>query len=363
MNPGAKRRILGCLAGAMAALAGAAGAAPPTPSLPITGPVTLRLTLPDGTPGTAEPLVATGAPAKGDTLFVYYDSPGQVRFGWESSATGAVFSSPLKASPGPHELLALMGSLIPPAPAGGGDPDPQLERLRGMFLLQLDGRPVLRAQGEFQAVPPAGRAALGWNSVGSAILRPFFSGVIAAAQAEPPRKALAKAMQASRWIPATADGTARYPGAVRLRLRLAPKPDTAADPLLVTGETGKGDLLYVRVVDPGHVVFGFDHWGVGGMVSPLLPIDLRVVHEVVLTMGDLFSPAGGAPEGERPVGVWLDGQNVLHGSSGFYRTPPEAIILGFNLIGGSTAGPYFRGAILETTAVSDAELTALGGAR
>ena len=176
----------------------------------------------------------------------------------------------------------------------------------------------------------------------------------------PATRALAEAMQVGRWTAALAGEAARYPGAVRLRLRFPQAAAVAADPLIVTGRTGVGDFLYVQVLDPQHLRFGFDHWAVGGMVSLPVEADLDVVHELVLTMGALYAPADQAAGPWRSqVAVWLDGRRVLFGPSDCHPTTPEEIILGYNLIGGSTAAPAYRGEILGVQTVSPAELGAL----
>src|ERR1700722_3014833 len=84
---------------------------------PASGPVELDLVLPAARSGTAEPLLATGEPGRGDTVFVYYESPGQLRFGWDSSVAGVVFSPPVATeATGLHHLLVSMGSLLPEGP-------------------------------------------------------------------------------------------------------------------------------------------------------------------------------------------------------------------------------------------------------
>jgi len=328
-------------------------------SWPATGPVELELTLPAGRPGTAEPLVATGGPGRGDTVFVLYEAPGQVRFGWDSSSSGAAFSAPVPSGgAGPHRLLVSMGSLLPPGSEDPAAPPSTEALLRELLLVQFDGRTILRSPGEFQPIAGPRAAILGANQVGSAILRPFFKGEILAVRPVAPAAALAEAMQVGRWEADLAGEAARYPGAVRLRVRFPRAPAAAADPLIVTGRTGVGDFLYAQVVDTRHIRFGFDHWAVGGMVSPLVEVDLTTIHELVLTMDALYAPSGQSEPAplRGQVAIWLDGRRVLSGPSACHPTTAEQIILGYNLIGGSTTGAVFRGAVLEVAAVAPAEL-------
>jgi hypothetical protein len=327
-------------------------------SLPATGPVELEFVLPAGRPGTGEPLVVAGELGRSDTIFVYYVAPGQVRFGWDSAADGVVYSPIVPAAgTGPHRLLVALGSLLP---AGSDDPaaPPSAETLlRGLLLLEFDGRTIFRSAGDFSHGAGPSLVTLGANRAGSALVHPFFTGEIVALRPVPAARALAEAMQVGRWTAALAGETARYPGAVRLRVRFPRAAAAAADPLIVTGRTGVGDFLYVLVLDPQHLRFGFDHWAVGGMVSPPVAVDLAAVHELVLTMGALYAPAdASAGPWRSQVAVWLDGRRVLSGPSDSHPTTAGEIILGYNLIGGSTAAPAYRGLILGVQTVSPAEL-------
>jgi hypothetical protein len=78
-------------------------------------------------------------------------------------------------------------------------------------------------------------------------------------------------------------------------------------------------------------------------------------------MDALYAPSEpGTNAAPGRVAIWLDGRRVLSGPSACHPTTPEQIILGYNLIGGSTTGPVFRGAILEVQTVTPAELARLG---
>jgi hypothetical protein len=336
-----------------------AASLPVPATLPATGPVRIELVLPAGRPGTAEPLVTTGEVGRGDTVFVYYESAGRLRFGWDSSSAGIVYSPSLSVdAAGSHRVLISMGSLqvIPPS---GYPVQPSAEAmLQALLLVELDGRTVWRISGEFQPIAGARTATLGANRIGSSTLRPFFTGQILTAAPVAPAAGLAELMQAGRWLPSPGGEGARYPGAMRLRVRFPREAIVAADPLLVTGRTGKGDFLYVQMLDAGHLRFGFDHWAVGGMVSPAIAADLAVPHELLLTMDSLYGPGGEDEPGSwrGQVGIWLDGRRVLGGPSACHPAPAEEVILGYNLIGGSTTGMVFRGEILAVQGVSPLEL-------
>jgi hypothetical protein len=119
------------------------------------------------------------------------------------------------------------------------------------------------------------------------------------------------------------------------------------EPLVVTGETGAGDFLYVRYLDSSHISIGFDHWAIGGEVSPPIEINYGETHHISMTMGSLF-PEGSAERQSRRLLVELDGKPVLSDTRDTYSSAPAAIEIAANKIGGSTCGPLFTGRILST---------------
>jgi len=318
----------------------------------VAGPIEFALSFPAARTGSAEPLLATGNPGRGDTLFVHYEAPGVVRFGWDSSASGAVYSEPVPViGAGPHHLLVSMGSLQPPLPKDAS-PTSAESLLTHMMLVQFDGKLVLRYPGDFQPIQGPADVSWGTNRIGSALVKPFFTGHLEAPHSVPAEQVVAEAMQLARWVAPPGSNPA-WPGAVRLRVRFSAIPSDAGDPIIVTGRTGVGDFLYSQVPDSGHIRFGFDHWAVGGSLTPPIAIDFGVVHDLILTMGSLYGP------GDRSVGpwrthvaIWLDGTEVLSTESPCHPTTLEQVILGYNLIGGSTTDFVFRGLILNAVSVS-----------
>jgi len=115
------------------------------------------------------------------------------------------------------------------------------------------------------------------------------------------------------------------------------------EPLLTTGRTGAGDVLYASYVDASHIQIGFDHWNGGGMTGPTIPFDYKKAHELLITMGALL-PAGAPPAAG--VSVILDGQKVIDSPTTSYPSASAAVTFGRNTIGASTADPEFAGTIL-----------------
>ena len=127
-----------------------------------------------------------------------------------------------------------------------------------------------------------------------------------------------------------------------------------AEPLVVTGVTGAGDMLYVNYVDANHVSFGFDHWAVSSLSGPVVTVDYGRPHRLEIAMASLYPP-GEAGAWTRRVRVKLDGVGVLDGISACHPSRIEEIQIGKNLIGGSSCGPAFTGGILSLARVPQAE--------
>jgi len=77
------------------------------------------------------------------------------------------------------------------------------------------------------------------------------------------------------------EANGRGSGAAQLKLWFpAGRPPGLQEPLVATGVTGAGDIVYVRYVDDRRdPAFGFDHWGVGGTMSAPVEIDSLRAHQ------------------------------------------------------------------------------------
>lgn len=144
-----------------------------------------------------------------------------------------------------------------------------------------------------------------------------------------------------------------YPGVVQLTLQLPADKPNVYEPLLVTGGTGQGDLVYLKYEPPGAIRLGFDHWGVGGQVSEPIAVDYAQPVTVVLSTGPLHDrqTAVAAPSGAPDLRHWLyaevNGRVIWSGPAEFYPASAASITFGTNYIGGSTADPKFSGTILK----------------
>lgn len=146
-----------------------------------------------------------------------------------------------------------------------------------------------------------------------------------------------------------------YPGPVRMRLLFAPDYWGESEPLIASGVPGQGDLVVAKFMDPGHIVFGLDHWSFPETDSDPIAIDYSVAHELIVSEGSLVPPSGSALYEKSPeleglrtqIVVLLDGRVVLSKHSEFHPSSPGTLYWGSNAIRASTAEPDLRGSVYE----------------
>lgn len=144
-----------------------------------------------------------------------------------------------------------------------------------------------------------------------------------------------------------------YPGVVQMTLRLPElRPAGVPEPLLVTGETGRGDFLYLVYQADASIRIGFDHWNSSGKISDPIPVDPAMPVVINLSMGPLHDPQ---PESMDATAVdareWLyvevNDRIVWSHRAAFHAAPPASISYLSNYIGGSTAGRKFSGTVVK----------------
>jgi hypothetical protein len=158
-----------------------------------------------------------------------------------------------------------------------------------------------------------------------------------------------------------------FPGPVRLRLDFPRDRTGYAEPLIVTGRVGAGDFFYVKYVDERHIVLGVDHWNGEGWRSEPLEIDYRQAHELIISSPVLFPPAGSAWARQQPAWgpvrdlliVVLNGRLIRLAPQVVHPSRAGEIVVGCNLLGGSSARLNFSGRIRTVEPVAETELAAL----
>jgi hypothetical protein len=310
--------------------------APPArrlPEFPGRLPVDLQVVFPADHPAAMEPLLSVGHGQESDLVYAIYEGPGRLRLAFDHADSGGPRGEVFTYDPvRPHRLEIWMGSWAgADAMAGDG----RHLALARRVVVTMDGTAVLNAAGSFFRADPKA-ISVGTNPFLSTLIAHRFGGLVLATGQAADFGGLPE-LQASGEF-----------GAVDLRVLFPKQVLGTAEPLVVTGMTGAGDLLYVRYVDSAHVAFGFDHWGVGGLTGAVVPVDYGRPHRLEITLGSLYA-VGEAGAWARRVRVKLDGVVVLDGASACHPTSPQDIQIGKNPIGGSTCGFAFSGRILGLT--------------
>lgn len=295
------------------------------------GPVEMRVVFPRGAAGRIEPLVVTGRTFRSDYLYVHYLAEDMVRFGYEHTSYGGATGEPMKIVPGEIQTLVMdLGSLYPPAEHPYFDNMPVAQaRLRHRTIrVTLNGQVALHHNAElYDAV--ARRPDIGHAGERVAFRAPF-SGVIKNWRVLPEA---APVIRADEFGPLSI--MVQWPAFTGVR----------SEPLVSSGETGKGDLVYVKYVDANSVVLGYDHWGVGGFETEPLKVDASAVQHIGVDYGALYA-LGSGEVGDRVI-LRLNGRVVADRVARFHACAPDTVVVGANLIGASTATAVFSGVVLR----------------
>jgi hypothetical protein len=136
--------------------------------------------------------------------------------------------------------------------------------------------------------------------------------------------------------------------AVRLRVLFPAGEKGRREPLVVTGEPGRGDLFFVEYLDERRVRFGLDHWGKPPLFSEAIELDRAHAHELTLALGSFphrARPADAASR-EQPLRLSLDGRNVWAIETRLFPVEASDVFIARNPIGGTACEPAFGGSVL-----------------
>lgn len=294
------------------------------------GPVEMEVVFPRGAVGRVEPLVVTGRTFLSDYVYVHYLADERVRFGFEHTSMGGAVGEPVAIVPGATQKLRIeMGSLYPPAahPYYDAMPPGQARRRQRTVRVTMNDKVAFYRSAElFDAV--ARRPDVGTAAGRGAFKQPFSGKILG-----------------QRIVPAAAQ--AAEPdvfGPVVLTVTLPPFTGVRSEPLVSSGETGKGDVVYIKYLDARTVVFGYDHWGYGGFESDAVAV--KPDEELVITVdyGALYAEETGPRD---RVVVRLNGRIVADREAKFHPCTPDTVVVGANMVGASTAAAAFSGNIIK----------------
>ncbi len=299
----------------------------------------LDVKLPVSPAARSETLLTIGEPPGVDRVFVRYRDDQTVQVGFMRVGMPEVVSSPRMLGHGKtHRLRVTLGAFLPPAehPWFEGTPPDGARRASRILRLELNGETLVETYRRFEA-NAGGRVRVGGRSLGEPAY-PRFSGEVAAV-----RRITLHPAELGR-VPA-GSGLSGAGDTFRMKLKFPAHRPGATEPLVVTGATGKGDLLGVEYLDPKRVRFIFDHWGSRLLASEPRTIDFAAEHELSVQFSWLQPVRAARAEIRGDLRVWMGGALVWEQTTMGYRADPEEIAVGANPIGGSNCGPVFSGAI------------------
>lgn len=308
------------------------------------GPVELKVAFPQPeAKATFEPLLSLGTPRYNDSLYVVQFPWNQVQFLADHYGILQQRSGLISITPGRvYTLRVDMGAFYPPLdhPFFSRYGPVQAHRMKTEVHVELDGQSVIDApMGSYDA--PPWTIELGRNDIALSGARTAFSGKILGSTRLPPRE------------PAADLGSN---GLCRLRCVFPMQLVGRYYPLLSSGVTGRGTLLFVSVLPAGRIQFGVDEWGAGASLSEPLRVEPEAEHTVEVFIGTLAGntrwPAAwrvGSGELEASANrlqVWLDGKLALSRVLLVPFEPMAGLIdVGTNIQGFSTSSPGFEGPI------------------
>ena len=310
---------------------------------PPRGALVLEFRLPEGNASpTPELLVATGSAREWDRLYVTYPDPQHIQLAFDHKWAELYRSDALAVDRSArHRLRISLGTLYPPEThpffnRGDGDYAHKLLRL---LWVELDGRVVLcRRQPTYEGL--RGDVTLGGKGTDTP-----FSGIIYSATREPlDWKALDWVRPAYDKLPALLPD---QNGTLHLQVQFtANAPNGPREPLLVSGISGRGDLLSVEYLQAGYLRLCLDHWGQKTEFSEPIPYHPGVTYQMEIQHPTYAAKQVGGLLPPQPLRVTIDHRLVWQIEVRLYRIEPDQLYIGYNPIGGGVCAAAFRGVIL-----------------
>lgn len=284
-----------------------------------------------------EPLLSAGPPGRGDVVFLRAEGGGMIRFGHDHWGGNSALSAPVPTDTSRMlRLIVAHGAFFPPTGAFPAD-----ATLRKLYL-RCNDTVVFNRFTYFHPSAPEWLA-VGRNVAASTLVEP---------RARFPM--LCTALASPDVLPETQG----YPGAVRVTLRFFNPPQPGqSQPLLSTGRTGAGDLLFIRFEPNDTYRIGLDHWGHGLILSEPQPYEPAQPLDLFLSVGSLYPPddPASAPFQHRLL-VRAGPRVVLDQPASFHPALPASRVLGLNAIGASTASPTLAADVIAYAPVSPEEM-------
>ncbi len=307
------------------------------------GPLALEFGLPAKYASSApELLVSTGSAREWDRLYVICPDARHLQLSFDHKGADPYRSEVLAVDRSArHRLRISLGTFYPPATHPffrRGDAN-HARRLFHLLCVELDGRVVLsRRQPFYEDV--RGHVTTGGKGTDTP-----FTGIIYSATREPlDWSALDWVRQAYDQLPALLPD---QNGTLQLKVQFtANAANGPREPLVVSGNTGRGDFLSVDYLGAGMLRLCLDHWGKKAEFSEPIPYQAGVTYEVEIHHPEYAAPGAGGLAQDQPLRVTIDHRLVWQWAIRLYPIEPDQVYVGYNPLGGGVCTATFHGAIL-----------------
>jgi len=285
------------------------------------GPLEMSVRLSPAPGNTRQELLRVGEGLEADRLIARCRDDGRVEFGVDSAHGLPAFGEPVTLDfAAEHRLRVSMGSLLPPDtyPSWSGWREADVRAATLRLRIECDGRVVLDTSPWFAGEPGPVRT----------------------------RRAVTRVTHAPM-VPGPAADHAGVAGTGAVKLVVAlPAAATGREPLLVLGHPGAADFVCIEYVNTDTVRFALDHWGSPLRQSEPVPLDRGRPHEITIAADSLAV----GPEPDEHRHVWIgalvvavDGRVAWRQPADFFNVPPEEIVVGRNVAGGTACAREFSG--------------------
>lgn len=312
------------------------------------GPWEAKVVIAPAPAGTRTLVLEVGRPPAAERVWITHAAEGRIALEVEAASGRRVSSAPLPFSLGSEHILRVeTGALLPgpEQPAWSGlSFSGTLAALRHLRV-SWDGARVIDASPWHGGAEPAEVFLVGASGpqAGAVQIRSW--------------RRDENALPSLRLEAASAaeGAAARFStrGEVEVRITLSAAASVGArEPLLVTGNPGRGDIVGVEYGAGGSVRFFLDHWGSSGRFSPPIslprdrPVGIRILADSLRAPSAWWRPRN-VTHGDLRVEV--DGREIWRQPTEFFVVDPVEVAVGGNPIGGTACGPVFSGEIHSVT--------------
>jgi len=302
------------------------------------GPCQFEITFPEKEYAGHEFLMSTGTDTYTDTIYSIRHSADMAIFSFQHYGNTSLNSNPFKIKPRSKQLIRLeSGSLYPPSshPYFYGWSDIEIARVKTTTRLLLDEVEIVNnLQSNFDAPP---------NSI-KLSHSPFdtnsrFSGAIENLMRLPHKSSPTKEL-----------------GVWRLVIKIPENVYKIGQPLLASGISGQGSMLFVESLGPNEIRLGLDEWGPGVFsISNPIKIDPLIEHKIDIIVGPQIALQNAQSKwkiGEQNIfaiseqlQVWIDDQLAWKAPVNGNHSSYNRVGIGTNPQGFSTASSSFGGTL------------------